>query len=80
MPFPTGFDASVVREDVALAATMAGEYGMALDELERLLSTPAHFSEQLLRLDPRWAPLRGEERFRKLVGAPAGTSSASVYN
>jgi TolB-like protein/DNA-binding winged helix-turn-helix (wHTH) protein/Flp pilus assembly protein TadD len=67
MPHPQAFDTTVVREDVALALTMIGEHDAALDQIEVLLAAPAHFSVQLLRLDPRWDPLRGEPKYRTLI-------------
>ncbi len=70
MPFPQAFDATSVREDAALALTMAGAHDAALAQLEILLSAPAHFSAQLLRLDPRWDPLRHDPRYRELVMSP----------
>ena len=54
-------------QDVALAYVMLGDRTAALDIIERLLSIPARFSPQLLRLDPLWDPLRGEPRFERLV-------------
>lgn len=69
MPHPYAFDTAVVREDAALALTMADEHGEALDLIETLLTTPAHFSVHSLRLDPRWDPLRGEPRFRALTAS-----------
>jgi len=54
-------------QDVALAYTMLGDRTAALDVIERLLSVPARFSPQLLRLDPLWDPLRGDPRFERLV-------------
>jgi DNA-binding winged helix-turn-helix (wHTH) protein/TolB-like protein len=73
MRFPQAFDAATVREDVALALTMIGDEDAALDEIERLLASPAHFSIQLLRLDPRWDPLRSHPRYRGLMGSDPGT-------
>jgi tetratricopeptide (TPR) repeat protein len=67
MPFPQAFDATAVREDAALALTMAGAHDAALDQLDILLSHPAHFSAQLLRLDPRWDPLRHQPRYHALL-------------
>lgn len=69
MPYPQAFDTTTVREDVALAAAMLGEPQRALAEIATLLSTPAHFSVQLLRLDPRWDPLRSEPRYRELLAS-----------
>jgi hypothetical protein len=44
-------------------ATMAGQPDLALEEIAALLASPAHFSVQLLRLDPRWDPLRAHPRY-----------------
>ena len=71
MPHPQAFDTVHVREDAALAFTMAGAHDAALDQLSILLATPAHFSVQLLRLDPRWDPLRTHPRYRELTGRGA---------
>jgi tetratricopeptide (TPR) repeat protein len=70
MPHPQAVDTATVREDAALAFTMAGAHDAALDQLSILLATPAHFSVQLLRLDPRWDPLRNHPRYRDLAVAP----------
>jgi len=49
--------------------TMLGEYDLALDYIERLLSIPADFiSPGMLRVDPDWDPLRGNPRFQKIIG------------
>ena len=69
---PRGADAldgPSVLENLALAYLIAGERRAALDLIERVLSMPACFSPQLLRLDPLWDPLRGEPRFERLVSA-----------
>jgi eukaryotic-like serine/threonine-protein kinase len=54
-------------EALAQVHTMVGEHDAAIGELERLLSIPSHLSAPLLRLDPRWDPLREHPRFRRLV-------------
>jgi TolB-like protein/DNA-binding SARP family transcriptional activator len=54
-------------QDLALTYVMLGDRPAALDILERLLSIPARFSPQLLRLDPLWDPLRGDPRFERLA-------------
>src|SRR5881409_1145147 len=46
---------------------LAGEYEAALDQLEYLLSIPSPLSIPLLRVDPLYAPLRGNPRFQRLV-------------
>ncbi|HET6837498.1 MAG TPA: tetratricopeptide repeat protein, partial [Gemmatimonadales bacterium] len=58
-----------------LLATLAMIYatvGMrdeAVEQLKYLLSIPSQVSPGLLRNDPRWDMLRGDERFEKLVSA-----------
>ncbi|HEY8795948.1 MAG TPA: hypothetical protein VIM15_13500, partial [Gemmatimonadaceae bacterium] len=48
---------------------MTGEKQKALDHLEPLLQVPYHLSPGWLRIDPTFAPLRGEPRFQKMVAA-----------
>jgi tetratricopeptide (TPR) repeat protein len=52
----------VIRTYLAL-----GEHEKALDLLERLLKTPYQISPGWLRLDPTFAPLRGNPRFEQLT-------------
>ena len=50
-------------EDLAFIYTLVGEHDSALDKLEYLLSIPCtNMSVPLLRLDPRWDPLRDHPR------------------
>jgi len=44
-----------------------GETDAAIEHIRHLLSIPCMLSPALLRIDPRWAPLRGDPRFRKLA-------------
>ena len=53
--------------DLAMIYAMVGEQEAALDQIEYVLSIPASFSVQLLRLDPRWDPLRDHPRFQALL-------------
>ena len=54
-------------ESLAQIYTMVGEYDKAIDQLELLLSIPSSITEQSLRLDPIWDPLREHPRFIKLI-------------
>ena len=58
---------AVHLEDLAHIYVMVGEYDAAIDQLEFLLSVPSPISSSLLRLDPKWAPLRDNPRFQKLL-------------
>jgi hypothetical protein len=46
---------------------LAGEPEKALDQLEPLLKMPYFLSPGWLRIDPTFAPLRGNTRFERLV-------------
>jgi TolB-like protein len=54
-------------EDLALINVMVGNYDDALRQLKHLLSIPGFLTTRLLELDPRWAPLRKQPEFRKMV-------------
>lgn len=51
----------------AEAFAQVGELDAAIDLLERLLETPTLITPHLLRLEPRWDPLRRSPRFQALV-------------
>lgn len=53
--------------DLAKIYTMLGEQDAAIDQLEVLLSVPSQVTVPLLKIDPRWDPLREHPRFRALV-------------
>jgi len=55
--------------NLALIYAMVGEQNAALDQIEYLLSIPSNLSVPLLRIDPRWDPLRNNPRFQKLLEA-----------
>ena len=54
-------------EDLAQIYSMVGEYDKAIDQIEYLLSIPGELSIPLLRIDPKWDPLRNHPRFQKLL-------------
>jgi TolB-like protein/Flp pilus assembly protein TadD len=56
-----------VAEERAQILARAGETDAALQEIERLLAGPSWLSVSLLRLDPRWDPIRGDPRFQALL-------------
>lgn len=55
-------------EDLAAVQAAAGRHEAAIDGIAHLLSIPCSVSVQLLRIDPRWDPLRKYPRFQKLLG------------
>ena len=52
---------------MATIYTIVGEYELAIDELEYLLSIPSWCSIKYLKADPIFAPLQELPRFKKLV-------------
>ena len=61
------YEGPQLLEDFAAVAAATGNTDDALAALERLLVVPSDLSEALLRVDPRWAPLRGNARFEALI-------------
>jgi hypothetical protein len=54
-------------EDLALIYVMVGKYDDAIRQLKYLLSIPGYLSTKILELDPRWAPLRNQPDFKKIL-------------
>jgi serine/threonine-protein kinase len=61
------FYGPMLAEERARILAQAGDADASLDEIERLLAKPAYFSVHMLRLDPRWDPIRQHPRFKALL-------------
>ncbi len=55
----------------AVICAWTGERDLAIEQLKTLAKIPAGVSYGELRLDPAWDPLRGDERFEKIVASLA---------
>jgi tetratricopeptide (TPR) repeat protein len=54
-------------EDLALVYTMVGKPSDAITQLDDLLARSGWWTPHVLRLDPRWNPLRSDPRFQALL-------------
>ncbi len=59
-----GTDVEIFR---AMVEARVGEKDTAIERIRYLLSIPSLLSPAVLRIDPEWAPLRDDPRFRKLA-------------
>jgi len=53
--------------DLAAIEARVGETESSIEHIRHLLSIPCWLSPALLRIDPAWAPLRNDPRFRQLA-------------
>jgi tetratricopeptide (TPR) repeat protein len=60
---------AVLVEDLAMIYVMVGKYDNAIKQIKYLLSIPGDLSPKILELDPRWAPLRNQPEFKKLLAS-----------
>ena len=61
------YDGPGLAEERARILAQAGDATAALDEIERLLAEPSWLTVHVLRLDPRWDPIREHPRFKALL-------------
>ena len=64
------FSGPAYLHQLARIYILVGEPEQALDQLEPLLKLPYYLSPGWLRIDPNFAPLRGNPRFDKLISQP----------
>jgi len=68
MPIEKDFYRGIfILEYLARIYTMVGEYDQALDQIDKLLSTPSLLSVNLLKKDPVWEPLWDLPEFTELI-------------
>jgi hypothetical protein len=53
--------------DLAKIYAMVGEYDLAIDKIDYLLSIPGELSVSYIRIDPVWKPLFTNSRFLKVL-------------
>jgi TolB-like protein/Flp pilus assembly protein TadD len=54
-------------EDLALIYVMTGKYDEAIEQIKYLLSIPGFLTPKILEIDPRWAPLKNQPEFKKMM-------------
>ena len=63
------YDGPLILQRQAQVFAWTNEPDRAIDLIERLMTVPGYLSYGFLRAHPAWDPLRGNERFEKLVAS-----------
>jgi len=63
------YNGAYIQHQLVRIYLLVGEPEKALDQLEPLLEMPYYLSPGWLRIDPTFAPLKGNPRFEKLIAA-----------
>ena len=61
------YNGAYVQHQLVRIYLLVGEPEKALDQLEPLLKMPYYLSPGWLRIDPTFAPLKGNPRFERLI-------------
>jgi TolB-like protein/Flp pilus assembly protein TadD len=56
-----------ILQDLAVIYTMAGEFDLAFDQLDKLLSIPSWITTEWLDWEIRFAPLKSHARYKRLL-------------
>jgi hypothetical protein len=64
------YQGTYLQHQLARIYLLVGEREKALDHLEPLLKLPYYLSPGWLRIDPTFAPLKGNPRFERLIAGP----------
>jgi tetratricopeptide (TPR) repeat protein len=65
----TATNGPYLQHQLARVYMLLGQKDKALDQLEPLLKMPYYLSPAWLKIDPTFAPLRGEARFERLASS-----------
>lgn len=65
------YDGALVLEGLAQVYTWTNEPDRAIELLQKLVAMPSYVNYARLKLHPMWNPLRGDQRFQKIVNSLA---------